>query len=147
MKPLYFHYFPDTDTLYIELTEGEADGVTEVDERTLLDVDENERVIGITIEHASEHLDPEVLVQHVWNEAEPADITEPKRFSTAETARLMARSTQWVQAAALAHGIGQVRPTAGRGQREFTGADLVELRKHIKYKKPQNEGTPVPVGG
>ena len=49
-------YFPDTDTLYIELR---SDGVCETrdwDENTLLDLDDAGGICGITIEHASQRI-------------------------------------------------------------------------------------------
>jgi uncharacterized protein YuzE len=52
-------YFQDTDTLHIEF---KADAVTvaetrDLDENTLLDVDKNGHILGITVEHASQRAD------------------------------------------------------------------------------------------
>lgn len=45
-------YFEDTDTLYIELRDAEVADTRDLDENTLIDVDAEGRLIGITIEHA-----------------------------------------------------------------------------------------------
>jgi uncharacterized protein YuzE len=47
-------YFPDTDTLYIELREVPVAETRDLDEDTLLDMDGEGKVCAITIEHASE---------------------------------------------------------------------------------------------
>ena len=54
-------YFPDTDTLYIEFRGEDVAGSRELDENTVLDVDAEGNVCGITFEHASERTD----VQHL----------------------------------------------------------------------------------
>lgn len=46
-------YFPDTDTLHIELSPTEIHETRDLDEDTLLDLDSNGRLCAITIEHAS----------------------------------------------------------------------------------------------
>ena len=51
------HYYPDTDSLYIELqSEPSADSI-EVSDGLVVDVDKNGRVVGIDIDHAAERLD------------------------------------------------------------------------------------------
>ena len=50
-------YFPDTDTLYIELCPAEVDQTRDLDENTLLDLDAHGLLCAITIEHASERID------------------------------------------------------------------------------------------
>lgn len=50
-------YFPETDTLYIELREAEILETRDVDENTQIDVDAQGAVCGITIEHASQRTD------------------------------------------------------------------------------------------
>jgi uncharacterized protein YuzE len=47
-------YFQDTDTLYIEFRSVEVAETKDLDENTLLDVDHDGDICGITIEHASE---------------------------------------------------------------------------------------------
>ncbi|HEU4530961.1 MAG TPA: DUF2283 domain-containing protein [Steroidobacteraceae bacterium] len=47
-------YFPDTDTLYIELREVPVAETRDLDEDTLLEMDGEGKVCAITIEHASE---------------------------------------------------------------------------------------------
>ena len=50
-------YFQDTDTLYIELCSVDVSETKDWDEDTLIDIDTNGNVCGITIEHASERAD------------------------------------------------------------------------------------------
>jgi uncharacterized protein YuzE len=50
-------YFQDTDTLYIEFRNVEVAETEDYDEDTLIDLDNNGHVCGITIEHASERAD------------------------------------------------------------------------------------------
>ncbi len=47
-------YFEDTDTLYIELRDGAVAETRDLDENTLVDVDDQGRLVAITIEHAKE---------------------------------------------------------------------------------------------
>ena len=47
-------HYQDTDTLYIELRSVEVAETRDLDENTLLDLDREGRICGITIEHASE---------------------------------------------------------------------------------------------
>jgi uncharacterized protein YuzE len=50
-------YFQDTDTLYIELKPAEVSETRDLDEDTLLDLDRDGNICGITIEHASRRAD------------------------------------------------------------------------------------------
>lgn len=50
-------YFNDTDTLYIEFKEAEVTETKDLDENTLLDLDQSGQIISITVEHASERTD------------------------------------------------------------------------------------------
>jgi uncharacterized protein YuzE len=47
-------YFQDTDTLYIEFRQTEVVETKDLDENTILDLDRNGNICGITIEHARE---------------------------------------------------------------------------------------------
>ena len=47
-------YFQDTDTLYIEFRPAQVAETKDLDENTLIDVDRDGSICGITIEHASE---------------------------------------------------------------------------------------------
>ena len=51
-------YFQDTDTLYIEFRPAEVAETKDLDDNTLIDVDRDGNICGITIEHASER--PEI---------------------------------------------------------------------------------------
>ncbi len=50
-------YFQDTDTLHIEFKPAEVAETRDLDENTLLDVDKNGRILGLTIEHAGQRAD------------------------------------------------------------------------------------------
>ena len=47
-------YFTDTDTLYIKLNDRDPFETTELNENVLVDVDQNGKVVELTIEHAME---------------------------------------------------------------------------------------------
>ncbi|GAB4506190.1 MAG: hypothetical protein Kow00123_03280 [Anaerolineales bacterium] len=49
-----FHYYPETDSLYIDLAERPSADSREVAPGVVLDFDENGRLVGIDIDHASE---------------------------------------------------------------------------------------------
>lgn len=51
---MQFEYFPETDTLYIQLQEGPGADAQEVAPDIVLDFNEDNQVIGIEIEHASQ---------------------------------------------------------------------------------------------
>ena len=61
-------YFQDTDTLYIELKPAEVSETKDLDEDTLLDLDRNGNICGITIEHAksseTKNSDEDTLLGH-----------------------------------------------------------------------------------
>jgi uncharacterized protein YuzE len=46
-------YFPDTDTLLVELRDVPVAETRDFDEHTMLDLDRNGNICSITIEHAS----------------------------------------------------------------------------------------------
>jgi uncharacterized protein YuzE len=50
-------YFQDTDTLYIEFKTADVAETKDLDENTLLEIDRDGNICGITIEHASERAD------------------------------------------------------------------------------------------
>ncbi len=50
-------YFQDTDTLYIEFKAAEVAETRDLDENTLLDLDREGNIRGITVEHARERTD------------------------------------------------------------------------------------------
>ena len=50
-------HYQDTDTLYIELRSVDVAETRDLDENTLLDLDREGKICGITIEHASERVD------------------------------------------------------------------------------------------
>jgi uncharacterized protein YuzE len=50
-------YFDDTDTLHIEFRSTEVAETRDLDEDTLLDVDREGKICGITIEHAKQRTD------------------------------------------------------------------------------------------
>ena len=59
-------YFQDTDTLYLELRGSQVAGTRDLDQDTLLDFDDEGRIVGITIEHAGTRLDgPKIELETV----------------------------------------------------------------------------------
>jgi len=50
-------YFPDTDTLYINLKERPSTESEEIAPEVIVDFDSDGDVVGITIDHASKKLD------------------------------------------------------------------------------------------
>ena len=51
------HYYPDTDSLYVELKAGLGAETREVSEGLNVDLDANGDVVGFDIDHASKRLD------------------------------------------------------------------------------------------
>lgn len=47
-------YFPDTDTVYIELTDKEVRETSEINENAIVDLDADGNLVAITLEHAKE---------------------------------------------------------------------------------------------
>jgi uncharacterized protein YuzE len=50
-------YFPETDSLYIDLAERPGVDTREIGEGIVLDIDEHGHPVGIDIDQASRHLD------------------------------------------------------------------------------------------
>ena len=50
-------YFQDSDTLYIELRAADVAETKDLDEDTILDIDQHGNICGIAIEHASQRAD------------------------------------------------------------------------------------------
>ena len=55
------HYYPDTDSLYIDLNANPSADSREVAEGLVIDLDSAGRVVGIDIQHASQMLDLNTL--------------------------------------------------------------------------------------
>jgi uncharacterized protein YuzE len=55
------HYYPETDSLYIDLKDKPGADSREVVEGLVLDFDEAGNVVGIDIDHASQKLDLQTL--------------------------------------------------------------------------------------
>jgi uncharacterized protein YuzE len=51
------HYYPETDSLYIELKATPGSVTREIAEGLVVDFDENGDVVGLDIDHASQKLD------------------------------------------------------------------------------------------
>lgn len=51
------HYYPETDSLYIELSSADSAETRAISESVNVDFDENGAVVGIDIDHASKQLD------------------------------------------------------------------------------------------
>ncbi len=55
------HYYPETDSLYIELQTGSGVEAREVSEGVVADFDAAGHVVGLDIDQASKHLDLSTL--------------------------------------------------------------------------------------
>ena len=55
------HYYPDTDSLYIDLNAKPSTESKEVAEGVVVDFDEEGNIVGIDIDHASTKLDLKTL--------------------------------------------------------------------------------------
>jgi uncharacterized protein YuzE len=51
------HYYPETDSLYIDLSSKPSSESNEIAEGIVVDFDEDGKVVGIDIDHASRILD------------------------------------------------------------------------------------------
>ncbi|MBN1795448.1 MAG: DUF2283 domain-containing protein [Sedimentisphaerales bacterium] len=56
------NYYPDTDSLYIDLVERQSTESKEVSEGIVLDYDKNGDLVGIDIDNASKKLDLKKLI-------------------------------------------------------------------------------------
>jgi uncharacterized protein YuzE len=56
------NYYPDTDSLYIDLAEKQSSESREVSEGIVLDYDANGNLVGIDIDNASKKLELKTLV-------------------------------------------------------------------------------------
>ncbi len=54
-------YYPDTDSLYIDLNAKPGADVLEIVDGLVVDIDEEGQPVGIDIQHASRHLDLSTL--------------------------------------------------------------------------------------
>ncbi|NOT01230.1 MAG: DUF2283 domain-containing protein [Phycisphaerales bacterium] len=48
-------YFVDTDTLFIQLSDRAASETKDLNENVLLDIDDDGKVVSLTVEHAMQH--------------------------------------------------------------------------------------------
>jgi uncharacterized protein YuzE len=78
---MVFHYYQDTDMLFIKLVDRASTESEEVASGVVLDFDEHNQVVGIEIENASKYIDLthlEVLALPIANfilsEKEPAKV-------------------------------------------------------------------------
>jgi uncharacterized protein YuzE len=64
------HYYPDTDSLYIELSPGSAADSREVAKGVVLDFGADGRLVGIDVDHASDKVDlsrlKRAVAPHRW---------------------------------------------------------------------------------
>ena len=60
------NYFPDTDSLYIDLSDKQSTESQEVSEGVVLDYDAHGNLVGIDIDHASQKLNlRELVTNHI----------------------------------------------------------------------------------
>lgn len=55
------HYYPETDSLYIELNQKPSADSREISDGLVVDFDSQGHVVGLDIQHASENLDLHTL--------------------------------------------------------------------------------------
>ena len=55
------HYYPETDSLYIELQSGPGVEARGISSGLVADLDGTGRIVGLDIDHASKHLDLSTL--------------------------------------------------------------------------------------
>ena len=66
IQAMRIEYFPETDTLYIDLAGRAGVDAREIGEGIVVDLDANGRAVGIELDQASAHLDLATLdVRHV----------------------------------------------------------------------------------
>jgi len=54
-------YFPETDSLYIDLADRPGTDTREIEEGIILDIDEHGHAVGLDIDQASKHLSLQTL--------------------------------------------------------------------------------------
>ena len=67
------HYDPETDSLYIDLVDRPSSDSVEIGEGLVVDYDEQGRIVGLDIQHASQQLDLATLE----TEALPLKVAKP----------------------------------------------------------------------
>ena len=67
ISPVKIRYFQDTDSLYIEFRSADVAETRDLDEDTLLDIDAEGNICGITVEHAQKRVEdiPHVSFEQV----------------------------------------------------------------------------------
>ena len=55
------HYYPETDSLYIDLSAKPSADSREISDGLVIDLDDQGNIVGIDIQHASERLDLSTL--------------------------------------------------------------------------------------
>ncbi len=90
------NYFPDTDSLYIDLSRKQSTESQEVSEGVVLDYDADGNLVGIDIDHASQKLNlRELVTNHIpWKQRLRA---ESRISATAD------RASQSLRSSGLAH--------------------------------------------
>ncbi len=51
------HYYPETDSLYIDLASAPSADSREISDDLVVDYDQHGRIVGLDIQHASERMD------------------------------------------------------------------------------------------
>lgn len=61
---MIFKYYPETDSLYIDLTEEKSIESVEISSGLVIDYDKNGNIVGIDIDNASKKVDIKKLETH-----------------------------------------------------------------------------------
>ena len=56
------NYYPDTDSLYIDLSKNSSSKSIEISEGVVIDYDENDNIVGIDIDNASSKIEMKELI-------------------------------------------------------------------------------------
>ena len=102
------NYFPDTDSLYIDLSHKQSTESQEVSEGVVLDYDAEGNLVGIDIDHASQKLNLRELVSN--HAADERDLRPEPRGGNRLIRTLAARHSRKGRPA---HGLPRARQPLG----------------------------------
>lgn len=71
-------YFPDTDTLYIQLTDNYVVDTQDLNENTIIDLDEDGNLVAMTLEHAQKMAN---IHQFSFQQVYPTERIRKKRIA------------------------------------------------------------------
>jgi uncharacterized protein YuzE len=78
-------YFPDTDTLYIDLADRPSDESEVINDNLIIDLDDQGQPVGITVEHYSQTVTNPGIEVNLPKVASPLQSVHFKRYLAAVT--------------------------------------------------------------